>query len=356
MRNHVSLRDVDVIAPNFKRRLSGVTSTIIQLVPAQRTLGTRVAAIGPGLPDEVPRARVADLWRLWTLPANKPFRIWHARRNVEMLAGVVLRDVLGARLKLLFTSDAQRNHQSFTRWLIRRMDKVVTTNTRSASYLHVPYTMVVHGVDTSRFTPPNDKRSARTLVGFDPAKRYVGCFGRIRHQKGTDLFVDAMIAILPRRPEWIAVITGRVTIEHDTFAEGLRQKIKQAGLADRVQFMGEVPDIVPFYRAIDLYVAPSRNEGFGLTPLEAMACGVPAVTSDAGAYSDMIVKGETGIVVPAGDSGILTTEIGRYMDDSELLARHAEAALAHVRMNFALEREAAGLEAVYNELWKERVV
>ena len=58
-----------------------------------------------------------------------------------------------------------------------------------------------------------------------------------------------------------------------------------------------MPDIKLWYRRISLYVAPSRNEGFGLTPLEAMASGSPVVASDAGAYADLIVEGETGFVV-----------------------------------------------------------
>nr|AIA88604.1 CAZy families GT4 protein [uncultured Sinorhizobium sp.] len=81
----VDMGAVEVIAPNFKQRLSGVTSTIIQLVPLQaRTLG--IATLGPGLPAGLPRLRFADLPALWRRPLGRPFRIWHARRNIEMLA------------------------------------------------------------------------------------------------------------------------------------------------------------------------------------------------------------------------------------------------------------------------------
>ena len=66
----------------------------------------------------------------------------------------------------------------------------------------------------------------------------MGCFGRIRHQKGTDLFVDAMIALLPQFPDWTAVITGRVTPEHRGFADELKKKVDAAGLSDRIVFLG----------------------------------------------------------------------------------------------------------------------
>src|SRR6218665_4061977 len=94
----IDIRDVEVIAPNFKRRLSGVTSTIIQLVPVQNSLGQKVAVIGPGLPASLPNMRWRDLFSLCRPPAEKPFRIWHARRNLEMLPGIILRDLL--RMKL----------------------------------------------------------------------------------------------------------------------------------------------------------------------------------------------------------------------------------------------------------------
>ena len=127
-----------------------------------------------------------------------------------------------------------------------------------------------------------------------PARYMVGCFGRIRRQKGTDLFVDAMIRLPPDYPNWAALITGRVTSEHHEYHEQLCRKIARAGLERRIVFLGEVSDVRPWYRQLLLYVAPSRNEGFGLTPLEAMASGVAVVASDAGAHAETILEGVTG--------------------------------------------------------------
>ncbi|MBX3577294.1 MAG: glycosyltransferase family 4 protein [Rhizobiaceae bacterium] len=340
---------VEVVAPNFKRRLSGVTSTIVQLVPLQaRTLG--VATLGPGLPDGLPKLGWLDVPRLWRRPARRPVRIWHARRNVEMIAGIVLRDVLRMPLRLLFTSAAQRDHKPLTKWLIRRMDAVVATSRRSGSFLEVPHRVVMHGIDLDRFTPPADRDAAFAASGL-PGRHAVGCFGRVREQKGTDLFVDAMIALLPHFPDWTAIVSGRATAEHAGFAAGLEEKVRKAGLAERILFLGEVDDIRPWYGRVSLYVAPSRNEGFGLTPLEAMASGTPVVASDAGAYAELVVPGETGAVVPAGDGMALREAIRLYMADPAMARRHGEAGLAHVRAAFPLQREADALAAVYEAIW-----
>ncbi|MCZ7466462.1 glycosyltransferase family 4 protein [Rhizobium rhizogenes] len=347
--SHVSLKDVQVLAPNFKRRLSGVTSTIVQLIPVQNRLGQKVAVIGPGLPPHLPHVRFRDLWRLWQ---NGPFgapRIWHARRNLEMLPGIFMRDVLRMKVKLLFTSAAQRRHSAYTRFLISKMDAVVATSGRSGSFLEVPHSVVMHGVDTDLFHPAEGPEDTIASTGL-PGDYLIGCFGRVRHQKGTDLFVRAMIELLPAHPEWTAVVSGRVTAEHKAFGDALKADVAAAGLSDRIVFQGEVDDIKPWYRRLTLYVAPSRNEGFGLTPLEAMASETSVVASNAGAYEEMIVKGKTGMVVEAGDYAALVDAIKPYLADPAQAKNHALAGLVHVRTTFPLEKEATSLGAVYDAL------
>lgn len=344
------IADTLVIAPNFKKRLSGVTSTIVALVPKQRAMGVQIAALAPeGLPEAVPRVRFGDLWKLWQRPANATARIWHARRNTEMLPGIFMRDVLRMPMKLVFTSAAQRDHSGYTKWLIGRMDAVIATSTQAASYLQVPHTFIMHGIDTARFSPPADKAAAKTAVGLDPSKKVFGCFGRIRHQKGTDRFVDAMIAAMPANPDWIAVITGRVTAEHQGFANAMHAKIAAAGLSDRFLFPGEVDDVRPWYQALDLFAAPQRWEGFGLTPLEAMACGVPVIATPVGAFPELVRHDVTGLVTANDDAAYRTAVAGLLPDDK----RRDQMALAcrpHIEQNFRLEREAGDINAVYERL------
>lgn len=282
-------------------------------------------------------------------PARRRHRIWHARRNNEMAVGILLRHVVRMPLKLLFTSAAQRRHTAYTKWLIRRMDAVIATSDRSGSFLEVPHTVIQHGVDLSLFHPPETAEDAIAATGL-PGRYLVGCFGRVRHQKGTDLFVQAMIELLPQHPEWTAVVSGRVTAEHAAFGEKLKADVAAAGLSDRILFLGEVPDIKIWYRRLTLYVAPSRNEGFGLTPLEAMASRTAVVASDAGAYAELVAEGETGSVVAAGDREALTRAIARYLADPALAIAHGDNGLRHVRENFALEKEASAIGAVYDRL------
>ena len=118
---------------------------------------------------------------------------------------------------------------------------------KSGSFLKVPHTVIMHGIDTELFHPPQDDQDRFAASGL-PGQFLVGCSGRIRPSKGTDLFVDAMINLLPQHPQWTAVMTGRTTAEYKGFEQALRDKIAKAGLGDRILFLGEVPDVRLWYR------------------------------------------------------------------------------------------------------------
>jgi len=343
-----------VIAPNLKRRLSGVTTSIIQLIPVQNRLGQKIAVFGPGLPDHLPRLRLRDLAQMWRAPEGRPSRIWHARRNVEMLMGVVMRDILRMPLKLVFTSASQRVHSGWTRFLISRMDGVIATSHKTSSYLKVPHRVSLHGINAERFSPPVDRREVRSALSLPPDQKLAGCFGRIRHQKGTDVFVDAMIALLPSRPGWSAIVAGRATASHASYLTELKARVAAADLSDRILFVGEHTNINEWYRALDLFVAPQRWEGFGLTPLEAQASGVPVVATDVGAFDEIVAQdsGETGLVVQKDDLGALAAAAAAFMDDDARRNAAAEKARPHVLANFTIEGEAERLCETYEEVWR----
>jgi mannosyltransferase len=342
-----ALHDIAVIAPNLKRRLSGVTTTVVRLIPLQaRSIG--IVTTGPGLPPDLPRL---PLWRCVLLPRNR-WRVWHARRNTEMALGLILRHLFRRRLKLLFTSAAQRHHKPFTKWLIRQMDRVVATSPQAASYLDVPATVIMHGVDCTIFRPTADKPALRRALGLPEDALLIGCFGRVRAQKGVDLMVDAAVELLPTRPDAQMIFTGRVTDDQRGFFDEQMARLTAAGLTGRVRFLGELgwDDVARHYQALDLFCAPARWEGFGLTPLEAMASGVPAVAARVGAFEALIDDGVTGSLVPPGDAPALTEAIRGWIDDRPRLAAAGPVARAHVEANHRIEGEAERLLSVYRDM------
>ncbi|MDC0657246.1 glycosyltransferase family 4 protein [Leisingera sp. SS27] len=346
----VDANEIEVIAPNFKRRLSGVTSTIVRLVPLQRQQ-IAIATAGSGLPGDMPHLSTAQLI-LMNRNGPSGARVWHARRNVEMLGGLALKYLLGKRLKLLFTSASQRRHSGYTKWLISQMDRVIATSAKGAAYLEKPAQVVHHGINTAEFSPPADKAALRRELGLPDDAILIGCYGRIRAQKGTDVFVDAMLEVLKAHPNAVGLVMGRATEKHVAFEKELRAKVEAAGLSDRLLFPPEVPvwEVSRWYQALDLYVAPQRWEGFGLTPLEAMSCGVPAVATRVGAFEELIAPHETGLLIDPGETGQMVDAIKEVLSTEGRLAEWSAAARKHAMTNFALEKETETLVAIYREL------
>ncbi len=214
-------RETEVIAATLKRRHTGVTSTVAALLPAQARDVT-IAALGLAVPETRPQLAWSDFLRhAWTPPSGRHVRIWHARRNTEMLLGLFLTRVLRMPLKLVFTSAAQRHHSASERWLLRQMDRVIATSPEAASYLRVPSTVIPHGVDVERYRPA-ENREAQWAATDLPGRYGIGVFGRIRRQKGLDLFVEATrVGATPRLvvdgetgylvpPEHVDLLTDRI--------------------------------------------------------------------------------------------------------------------------------------------------
>ena len=338
--------DLEVIVPNLHRRYSGVTATNRMVAPRLAKL-YRAAWFGSDAPEGIARLGGAGLFKLWR---RKQPLIWHARRNNEMIAGVVLR-ALGWPLKLVFTSAAQRHHSWITRWLIRRMDAIIATSDLSASFLKVKATVIPHGVDTDVYAPPTDRAAAFAESGL-PGRYAIGCFGRVRAQKGTDVFVDAMCRLLPQHPDFTAVIVGQITAEQTPFANDLRKRIEAANLQARIVITGELPieAVQRWYQRLTIYAFTSRNEGFGLTLIEAMAAGSALVAARAGAAELVVEEGVTGVLIPTGDADALAAALEPLMRDVTSATAMGERGRARVLEKFSLDAEAARIGEVYRPL------
>jgi mannosyltransferase len=349
-----ALGALEVIIPNLNWRYSGGTAVNRTIAPliARRW---RAAWVGPDRPDGISRLSLGDILRLRSRPPNHgKVRIWHSRRNVEMLAGLFL-NLIGYRFALIFNSAAQRRHTWFTDFLIARMDAVIATSEMAEQYIPRPVTVIHHGIDVELYRPPADRRAAFAETGL-PGKYGIGIFGRVRRQKGADLFVEAMRRLLPRYPDFSAVVIGLTTVDNRPFLEGLKQEIAAAGLEARIRFLGELPsDEVPlWYQRISIYVFASRVEGFGLTMLEAMAAGDAVVATRAGAAEMVIADGEDGVLAPVGDAQALAAAIEPLMREPERIESMGRRAREKVIAKFSRDREADQISAVYQKVWRAR--
>src|SRR5437763_5804922 len=146
-----------------------------------------------------------------------------------------------------------------------------------------------------------------------------------------------MIAVLPAFPNARAVVLGRATEAHRAFLDGLKRRVVEAGLAGRIVFPGEVPAdaTVGWYHALDVFVAPQRWEGFGVTPLEAGACAVPVVATTVGAFPELVVDGVTGTLAPPGDTTAMAAAVRAFLASPALGRQMGAAARARLARDFS---------------------
>ena len=344
--------DPEVIVFNLKKRYTGVSATVNALVPLQ-SRQWHLAYCGTPLPHGMPGMTLRQAIALSRKPpAGRAFRIWHVRRDHEMMAGLWARDVLRLPIRLVFTSAAQHRHGAFPRWLISRMDAVISTTPLAASFVPNTTAVVPHGIDLDRFQAPKDKLTAWADSGL-PGRYGIGVFGRVRPDKGTDVFVDAMIEALPQLPEVTAIIAGLAQPQHQAYLQALKDKIAASGLSERIVFLGEVPaaEVHRWYQRCLLCVACPRYEPFGLTPFEAAATACAVVCSRTGAFDQLAIPGQTGEMVDTGDAAGLAQAVLQVMQDPEHAQRLGLSAQQRVGQHFSLAREADGIARVYQQLF-----
>ena len=341
----------DIVVANQHFRFTGVSATIEALVPhMQEQRPIAVLDLG-GLDLPATWTFWDILSKGWSKPEQGNTRIWHARRDIEMLTGLFLKWGLRQPWKLVFTSAAPKRHGAFLRWLINRMDAIIATSRRSAEFLDWYSVVINHGVDTDIYVPPADKLNAYEAGGL-PGKYAIGSFGRIRPSKGSDLFVDALIELLPRYKDFSAFLTGLSRPSEQEFRANIERKIAEARLEDRIVFLGDLSgdEIRDWYQRCIICVAASRREGFGLTPMEAMASGAVAVCSGAGFWPELIKAGQNGALFETGDATSLIAELEPFMADPVRTLAIGEHARGYVVRNHSIRGEADQILDLYATL------
>ncbi|MGE5672804.1 MAG: N-acetyl-alpha-D-glucosaminyl L-malate synthase BshA [Mycobacterium leprae] len=129
-----------------------------------------------------------------------------------------------------------------------------------------------------------------------------------------------------------------------------RELVNRLGLKDRVQFMGNQESVVPLLSKADLFLLPSSQESFGLAALEAMACGVPVISTDVGGLPEVVVDGETGYLCGLGDVESMAAKAIGLLQDSVMHREFSEAAVRLVRTTFCAARIVPQYEELYQRV------
>ena len=346
----------EIILGNSNPRFSGVTSTMLQVLQHQQAIVSLSVLGKHHLPEGTPTVGFIECARSLRSPLpDGRWRVFHARRNNEMLQAVILKYIFRAKIKIVFTATAQRHPTWITRWLISKADGLITTSNAAAAYLpRKPDIIIPHGIDSERYAPHTKGKTEAWQALNLPGEFGIGIFGRVRPQKGVDLLIDAMIQVIQSHPEFkgTVVIVGETTRKYESYLNSLKKRIHNAGLSERFIFLGRQPfeRIPDLFRGMSLVAALSRNEGFGLTVLEAMSSGSAVLTSRAGAWAD-IIKPNFGRLVACDNLQQTTTAIEELMKlPIHAIQTMGANARAEIEAHYAIDQEAKRLIDFYCSL------
>lgn len=208
-------------------------------------------------------------------------------------------------------------------------------------------TVVSPAVDTKQFHPLLEKTAVRAHLGVPRDVPLIGLVAQFVPWKRHQLLLDAL-ALLGDRP-WHLVLAGAQLHAEEAYLDTLRARIDRAPLAGRITLLPWQPDVAPLLGALDLCALTSHDEPFGRVLIEAMACGVPVVAIDEGGARDIVVSGETGLLLPA-DPRALATGIAGLLNDARLRADYGAAGRARVQALFSLSQQRQRLTALYQAL------
>lgn len=210
--------------------------------------------------------------------------------------------------------------------------------------------VVYNGLPASAFAPSAGREELRRELGAGPGEVLVGTAGHFAPLKGQEDLVRAAARVLAAAPHArFALAGGAIYPAWRDYREAVLALIGSLGLDGRVVCPGNRDDLRAFLAALDVFVLPSRSEGFGRSALEAMAAGLPVVATAVGGVPEVVADSETGILVPPRDPGALSAAVLRLVRDGDLRKKLGAAGRERARL-FTAERTVSGVVEVYRSL------
>ncbi len=244
------------------------------------------------------------------------------------------------------------------KYRLRRLDRIIVVSQdskRAMVEVGIPADKIVvvyGGVDSQRFRPvPEERAAVRAELGL-PADAVVSVVAaNLVRQKGHEDYLAAAASLRQARPELWHVFAGAGEQSQ------LREEAERLGVADRLVFAGFRRDMERVYAGCDMSVVASfAGEGVSGVLREAMACGLPVITTDVGGNAELVRDGELGLVVPPRNPPVLAAAIERLAADRPLARRLADAGRDEVLSRFSPAARAANIFAVYESVFQAKGV
>lgn len=323
--------------------------------PALRALGP----LRRGLKAFVSALNLAKFF-LVTVPACALFltrhRIQLVHANNSVTRGHEL--MLGAMLARVPVVTHERGINSsfsgLTRFCAPRLAAVlciseaVRANLRDNGVTSENLVIVHNAVDPARVRPRRTAEDVRAELGIASDQPVVAMVGNLRRWKGQHVVVEAMATVAARVPNVVCLLVGDATEADRPYEQELRARVEQLKLTSVVRFTGYRDNVADFVNLADVAIHASiLPEPFGRVLLEAMALKKPIVGASGGAVPEIVVHGETGLVVPEGNADALANAVVQLLDDRGAAREMGSRGYERLITQFGIRENVARTERVY---------
>jgi glycosyltransferase involved in cell wall biosynthesis len=310
----------------------------------------------PLVPLSIRKKRVADLASLWgwLATANASTDVLNTHSSTDSwltaVACATLRDTPPI-VRTRHVSTVVNTHAA-TRWLYSRATAHIVTTGEAvrrdlARRLRLPLdrlTSVPTGIDLSRFAL-GDADAARRQLGLRQ-RRTLGVVATLRDWKGLDYLLEAIALDRERWRDWDVIVVG-----DGPHRSKLTARLAALDLGNLVRFVGHQADVLPWLQALDLFTLPSYgSEGVPQAIMQAMACGIPVVSTRVGAIPEAVGHELTGLLVASRSVAALAQGLGRLRDDHAARARFGSMGRARAVRDFGIDQMLDRMEGVFSRV------
>jgi glycosyltransferase involved in cell wall biosynthesis len=205
--------------------------------------------------------------------------------------------------------------------------------------------LIPNGIPTDEYAPDPDRRAQwRQAHGIEPHATVLTHVGRFAPPKNHALLIEAFAQVRSDAPLYLLLVGG------GELENAVREQVAALGLQERVRFLGVRADVADILRASDVFVLSSRWEGNPMSVMEAMAAGLPVVSTAVGGVPELVREGVTGLLVPSEDAGALARALQALVDDPARRQAMGAAARQHAVAHFDIRHTVRMYEELYESL------
>jgi D-inositol-3-phosphate glycosyltransferase len=362
----------------YTRKESNAIKTVVDWLPQIRVIHVKAGPVSIIAKEEILQymAEFEDQMHAFIKSEKLHYDLIHANFFMSGLVGLGLKKAFDIPLVMTFHALGQvrRIHQqeedkfpierlAIENLICEEADQIIAECPQDRDDLIVHYkadpakiVIVPCGFSKAEFYPIN-KVLARKMLGLDPTEKVILQLGRMVPRKGIDNVIRSLAELKNKTSDKVNLLVvggDKEDMKESVCPEynRLLNLTQSLGVADAVTFTGKKTreNLKFYYAAADVFITTPWYEPFGITPLEAMACGTPVIGANVGGIKYSVIDGVTGALVPPNDPAALADKLGEIIYDERLLAAYRQNAVIHVNSNFTWKKVALQMNTAYNSV------